>query len=185
MSDVAGTASHPAPGAVEAPTRSGPILIAYDGSRASEHTLREAAALLAGEGRSALVTVVIKPGLAFELIELPTVRLGLPPASIDVRTALEIEQRLYDGAREATQRAASLLGELGLPAEGLVVAEEPDITVAETIVRLARERDAQVVAIGAHAHGDLLGGTARAVIKAAPCPALVVREPKDAAQREQ
>jgi nucleotide-binding universal stress UspA family protein len=49
--------------------------------------------------------------------------------------------------------------------------------VAETLVALARERDAQALVVGAHAHGGLLGATARAVIRAAPCPAVVVREP--------
>jgi nucleotide-binding universal stress UspA family protein len=159
--------------------RGGPILIAYDGRRASEHALREAAALLAGPGRTTLVVVVIKPGLAFELIELPTTRLGLPPAPIDIRTALEFEQQVYDRAQESARRAAGLLETLGLSAEAIVVAEDPEITVAETVTRLARERGARVVVVGAHLHGGLLGSTSRAIVKAAPCPALVVREPPD------
>ena len=80
-------------------------------------------------------------------------------------------------AQEAAQRAAGPLGELGLSATGLVVAEDPEITVAETVTRLAHERDAQVVVIGARSHGNLRGSTARAVVKTAQCPALVVREP--------
>jgi nucleotide-binding universal stress UspA family protein len=164
---------------MSAAARTGPVLVAYDGRRASEHVLREAAALLAAPDRFALVVVVIKPGLASDLIELPTTQLGLPPARIDVRTAHEIEQQMYDRAQESAQRAAALLGELGLSAEGLVVAEDPEITVAETVIRIARERDAQVVVVGAHPHGPLLGATARAVVKEAPCPTLVVREPAD------
>jgi nucleotide-binding universal stress UspA family protein len=160
------------------PVRRGPVVIAYDGRPASEHALREAAALLAGPGRSALVVVVIKPELAFELIALPTTSIGLPPAPIDIRTALEVEQQMYERAQAAAQRAAGLLGSLGLEAEGAVVADDPDITVAASVIRVARERDAQVIVVGAHLHGGLLGSTSRAIVKEAPCPALVVREPK-------
>jgi hypothetical protein len=115
--------------------RTGPLLIGYDGTRAAEHALREAAGLLAH--RRALVIVVIKPGLAFELIELPASSVGLPPAPIDIRTALEVERKLSEVAREGAQRAAALARELGLEAAPLVVAEEPDVSVAETLLRVA------------------------------------------------
>jgi nucleotide-binding universal stress UspA family protein len=183
MSELSATAGAPA-GHADVPVRQGPVLIAYDGRPASERALREAAALLAGPGRSALVVVVIKPELAFDLIVLPASRLNLPPAPIDIRTALEVEQEMYDNAQAAAQRAAGLLGSLGLEAEGVVVSEDPEITVAETVVRVARERDAQVVVVGAHLHGGRLGGTSRAVVKEAPCPALVVREPTDEKPRQ-
>ena len=55
-----------------------------------------------------------------------------------------------------------------------MVAEDPEITVAETVIRLAGEHGAQVI-VGAHVHGGLLGSTFRAVVTAAPCPALLVR----------
>ena len=154
---------------------SGPVLIGYDGTRASEHALREAAGLLGG--RPALVVVVWKPGLAFELIELPTSSIGLPPAPLDLRAALETDRALYEGAQQAAQRAAALARALGLEAEGLVVAEDPEIPVAETLLRLAREREAQVIVVGAHRHGALLGSTTRSVVRDARCPVLVVREP--------
>jgi nucleotide-binding universal stress UspA family protein len=166
-------------GSATAQARSGPVLIGYDGQPGAEHAIREAAALLSGASRSALVAIVIKPGLAFDLIELPTMRLGLPPAPLDIRTALEVEQGMYERAQEAAQRAAGLLRELGFDAEGLVVSEDPEITVAETLIRVARERDAQVIVVTAHARGGILGSTTRAVVKEAPCPALVVREPED------
>jgi hypothetical protein len=67
------------------PLRTGPILIAFDGTPGSEYALWEAGALLSG--RRALVVTVWKPGLAFELMELPTATLGLPPAQLDIRTA--------------------------------------------------------------------------------------------------
>ena len=151
------------------------ILIGYDGTLASEHALREAAGLLAG--RPALVVVVWKAGLAFELIELPASSIGLPPAPLDIRAALETDRALYEGAQNGAQRAAALARSLGLEAEALVVAEDRDVTVAETLLRLARERDAHVIAVGAHPHGDLLGSTTRAVVRHAERPVLVVRAP--------
>jgi nucleotide-binding universal stress UspA family protein len=154
--------------------RSGPILIGYDGTEASDHALRGAAELL--RGRRALVVVVWKSGLAFELIELPASSIGLPPAPIDIRTALEAEHSVYEGAERAARRATAMARELGLEAEPLVVAEDPEIAVDETLVRLARERDSQVVVVGAHAHGPILGSVSRGVVRHAPCPALVVRD---------
>jgi nucleotide-binding universal stress UspA family protein len=176
VGDVSQTAGRPAQRADPRAVRHGPMLIGPDGAASSEEVLRETAILLARRHRSALVAIVIKPGLALELIELPTATLGLPPATIDGRTALEIEQELYERANEAGRRAAMLLEQLGLSAEALVVAEESDVTVAATIVRLARERDARVVVVGAHEHAGLLGGTTRRVIREAPCPTLVVGE---------
>ena len=153
---------------------SGPVLIAYDASPASERALREGGALLAGA--PALVLVVWKPELAFEAIALPASSIGLPPGPLDVRATLEAEERLYEAARRAAEHGAQIAREVGLEAEPLVVADEPDIPVHETILAVARERDARVVTVGSHAHGPLIGSIARGVIRDAPCPVLVVRE---------
>src|SRR3954467_7880935 len=154
---------------------SGPVLIGYDGSPASRHAVREAGALLAG--RPALVVVVFEQAIAFELQELPTVS-GLPPAPIDVRTAMEIEDALYESSQRLAEQGAQLAGEAGFEAEPLVVAD--DITIAETLVGLARERDAQAIVVGAHGRGRMseifLGSTSRDVIHRATCPVVVVRE---------
>ena len=164
----------------QARTRSGPIVIAYDGSRAAEHALREAGPLLAG--RSALVLVVWKAGVAFELMELPTATIGLPPAPVDIRTALEIDQATYDNAQRTAEQGAQLAREAGFrEADPLVVAEEPEIPVAETIVTIAGERDAPAIVVGAHGHGRLgeviLGSTSRDVIRRAEQPVVVAPEP--------
>jgi nucleotide-binding universal stress UspA family protein len=151
-----------------------PIVVAYDATPAAERALREAAALLAG--RPALVLVVWKAGLAFELIALPASSIGLPPAPLDIRAALAAEESAYEGARRAAEQAAQLARELGLDAEPLVVADEPEVPVSETIVSVARERDAQAVVVGAHRHGGILGGVTRGVVRDAPCPVVVVRE---------
>jgi nucleotide-binding universal stress UspA family protein len=150
------------------------IVVAYDATRAAERALREAAALL--PGRPALVLVVWKAGLAFELIALPASAIGLPPAPLDIRAALAAERSAYEGALRAAEQAAQLARELGLDAEPLVVADDPDVPVHETIVAVARERAAQAVVVGAHAHGGILGGVSRGVVRAAPCAVVVVRE---------
>jgi len=54
-----------------------------------------------------------------------------------------------------------------------------EIGVADTLVRLATERKAAAMVVGAHRHAKiaelLLGTTTRAVLQHAPCPVLVVR----------
>jgi nucleotide-binding universal stress UspA family protein len=158
--------------------RSGPIVIGYDGSAAAEHAVREAGELL--RGRPALVVVVWKQGLGFELLELPTATIGLPPAQIDIRTAFEIDEAMQERAQRLAQKGAGLARKAGLEADGLAVADDVDVPVSETIVKVARERDAPAIVVGAHGHGPaaevILGSTTRDVVRHAPCPVLVVRE---------
>jgi nucleotide-binding universal stress UspA family protein len=158
----------------DAPVRSGPVVIGYDATPAALQALGEAAALL--PGRQALVVTVWKAGLGFELVALPASSVGLPPAPIDVSTALDVERRQYEAARRAAEQAAEHARRLGLEAEPLVVADDPETPVSETLVRVAKERDAAVLVVGAHAHGPILGGIARAVVRDAECPVLVNRE---------
>ncbi|HEV7459321.1 MAG TPA: universal stress protein [Solirubrobacteraceae bacterium] len=161
----------------------GPIVIGYDGSPASEEAVREAAELL-GE-RPALVVVVTKTGIGFELMELPTMTIGLPPATLDVRTALALEEAQREQAERLAQKGAALARDAGLPADALVVAEEVEVPIADTLVRVARERDAQAVVVGPHGHGRigevLLGSTTRDVIRRATCPVVVGRQLNGAA----
>lgn len=156
---------------------SGIVVIAYDGSSASETALRRADSLLAGW--SALVVVVWKAGLGFEVVALPTATMGLPSAPIDVRTAVEVDRDLSEAAQLVAQKGADLAGEVGFEGEGLAIADDPDTPVARTIVRVLRERDARAVVVGAHGHGGvsslLLGSTSRDVIRHAPCPVVVTR----------
>jgi nucleotide-binding universal stress UspA family protein len=158
--------------------RQGIIVIAYDGSSASEKALGEAGRLLAGW--PALVVVVWKAGLGFELIERPTSTVGLPPAPIDIRTAVEVDRELSEAAQRLAQKGARLARDAGFEADGLAIADDPDTPVAETIVRVVRERGARAVVVGAHGHGGvgslLLGSTSRDVIRHAPCPVVVTRE---------
>lgn len=158
--------------------RAGPVLIGYDGSPASDRAIREAGELLGA--RRALVVVVWKSGLGFELIELPTASVGMPPAALDVSRALEIDRALAEHAQRMAQHGAGLARDAGFDAEGLAIADDPGVSVAETLLRVARERDAQAAVVGAHSHGRLsevlLGSTSRDVVRHAECPVVVVRE---------
>jgi nucleotide-binding universal stress UspA family protein len=163
-------------------TNSAPVVVGYDGSPAADRAVRAAGGLLAG--RRALVVVVWKVGVGWELVELPAVSLGLPPSSLDVRTALEIDQDLAERAQRLATQGAELARESGFEAEGLAIAEDLQVTVAEAILRVARENGAQAVVVGVHGHGrigeSLLGSTSRDVIRSASCPVVVARQPSPA-----
>jgi nucleotide-binding universal stress UspA family protein len=154
-----------------------PILIAYDGSPSSDHAIREAGGLLAG--RRALVVVVYKQGIGFELMELPNITGGLPPPQLDVRAAIEVDEDLAERSQVLAQQGAEVARDAGFEPEALAVADEVDMPVAETIVNVAADRGAAAIVIGAHGHSRLsevvLGSTSRDVIRRAPCPVVVAR----------
>jgi nucleotide-binding universal stress UspA family protein len=152
----------------------GPVIIGYDGSPAAIQALKEAAALLAP--RRAFVVVVWEPGVAYELMGP-----SIPPAPIDVRAVLEVDEAMYERAQQLAEHGAELARKADLDAEGLAVADE--ITVAATLVRLAQERHGSALVVGAHGHAGvgefLLGSTSREVLRHAPCPVVVVRQRED------
>jgi nucleotide-binding universal stress UspA family protein len=156
----------------------GPVVVAFDGTPAAERAIREGGPLVAG--RKAVVLVVWKRGLGFELVALPASEVGLPPATVDIATALQIDRELLAAAESQARRGVSLARAAGLDAEPLVVADDPDTAIAETIVRTAGERDAVAILIGAHAHGPLaellLGSITRGVLRRATTPVVVVRD---------
>jgi nucleotide-binding universal stress UspA family protein len=162
-----------------APQRTGPVVIGYDGSRVADRALAEAAGLMAP--RAALVVVVWEAGRAFEAA-WPVGEVPVP--IMDLRTALELEEEAYESAERTARQGAGRAISMGLSAESMVVADE--VSIADTLVRVARERDAAALVIGAHRHGTLsevlLGSTSREVVRHAPCPAVVVREDADPRQ---
>jgi nucleotide-binding universal stress UspA family protein len=148
---------------------SGAVLIAYDGSPGAERAVADAARVLAA--RRALVLVVWRSGLGFELLELPTVS-GLPPAPLDIRAALELDESQYEGARRLANQGTGVAREVGFEAEALVVAEAPETPVAHTIARVARERRSDAVVVARH------GSVTRELISRAPCPVMVAATPE-------
>ncbi len=152
--------------------RSGPVIIGFDGTQASAWVVREAAALLAP--RTALAVVVWEAGRNFEAATLPEKVLE-PAATIDIRSAFAAEKSAYDDAQRVAAHGAALAREAGLEADGMAVAD--DVTVADTLIRLARELDAQVVVIGGHEHHGFtrrgVGSTLAGLLHGSPCPVLV------------
>jgi nucleotide-binding universal stress UspA family protein len=149
----------------------GPLVIGYDGSDEFENVLRRAAILLAG--RRALVVVVWEPGVAYERFALPD---DIAPTTIHVDTAMLAENALYADARRLAKKGAELAKMSGFDAAGLAIADE--LTVAESLVRIAHESDAQGILVGARGLGLtklLLGSTSEAVLRRADCPVVVVR----------
>jgi nucleotide-binding universal stress UspA family protein len=105
----------------------------------------------------------------------------MPAATIDVRTALEIDRELAESSARVASKGADIAREAGFAdPEGLAVADDPDVSVAATLIRVAREFDAQGIVVGAHNQGvlseALLGSTAHDVMRHADRPVVVVRE---------
>jgi nucleotide-binding universal stress UspA family protein len=69
----------------------------------------------------------------------------------------------------------------GVQADYVLVEDDP----VEAIVRTAKERSADLIVLGSHGRHGLLhvlgGGVAERVMRAAPCPVLVVKLPKKTA----
>ncbi|MHA6793981.1 universal stress protein [Pseudonocardia bannensis] len=154
----------------------GPVLVAFDGTPASRRALHESALVLAP--RPAVVVVVWEAGRAFDLADIPSRAIEPGLAPIDLRTAVELDQALYEQARRLAEQGVALARKDGLDATGRVVAD--DRTVPDTLVEVASELDAQTLVLGAHGHGALsellLGSTSRAVLRKAPCPVMIVRD---------
>ncbi len=153
---------------------SGPVIFGYDGSDLAEHAVREAGSLFAN--KQALIVSVWEAGRAFEVASSPLRAFETPVAPLDEHTAFEVDQAMYDDANQLAGRGAAVAREGGFEADALAGADNK--TVAETLVRLATECDAQAVVVGAHSKGPVkrafLGSTSRHVTENAPCPVLVV-----------
>jgi nucleotide-binding universal stress UspA family protein len=152
-------------------------VIAYDGSPGVEHALHAAAGVLAPT--RAVVVVVWKQGIGVETVVVPEFTGDLPPAQLDVRTGAEVDQAMQERARQLAERGAALAREAGFDARGLAVADVVDVTVAETLLDVARSQDAAAIVLGSHGHGPVLGATTRDVIRRAGCPVVVLRAAAD------
>jgi nucleotide-binding universal stress UspA family protein len=159
----------------------GPVVIGYDGSTESERALVQAAALLAP--RPALVVVVWEAGRAYESATWNAITLDVPAPTVDIRSAIELDRAVAEAAERTAQRGAELARLHGLAADSMVVADE--MSIADTLLRVAKEQDAAALVVGAHRQGALsevlLGSTSRDVIRKATCPVVVVRDdrPRD------
>jgi nucleotide-binding universal stress UspA family protein len=150
-----------------------PIVIGFDGSEPAQLAIREAAELLGG--RPALIVTVWEQGLAYAA-SVPT-SLDLPAAPVDVTTATEIDDALDQRAHRLAEQGAALAREAGFAnAEPCVVADESN--VGETLVDVARRRDAQAIVVGSRGlsglKARLAGSTSKHVLQHADRPVVVV-----------
>jgi nucleotide-binding universal stress UspA family protein len=151
----------------------GPVIIGFDGTPGSVRAVREAATLLAP--RAALVVVVWEAGRALEVATLPEQALELPADRADLRNAFATDKEAFDNAAQLAQHGAALAREARFQADGFAVAD--DVTVADTLARVAQEQDAQAVVIGKGDHHGpgrrKAGRTLASLLDKAPCPVLV------------
>ncbi|GAA1815029.1 universal stress protein [Planosporangium flavigriseum] len=157
-----------------------PVIVGYDGTPASDRALRASAPLLAAH--RVLVVVVWAAGAALDLATLPVRGFEPPPTVVDLDQGFKLDQAMYEGAQRTARHGEALARAAGLDAENLVVAI--DVTVAGTLIRVAREHDSPAIVVGAHGHHALhellLGSTSRDLIEKAPCPVVVVGGQKSA-----
>ena len=160
-------------GNLPAPPRVGPlfrrILCAADLTEASAHTIGVALSL--AEENQAAVTLL-------NVIE------SLPDQASGARLYLAVPE-IGPLRRDLTEQARERLRG-AVPDESrdwCEVRERVDVGTAwRAILRAAEETDADLIVMGAHAHGPLgrvfFGSTSSHVVRQAACPVLVVRETK-------
>jgi len=136
------------------------IVIATDGSDASQEAVREGLELAAQLGAAATVVTVRQP-ISF---------LGAPYEQKEL-------SRQLASARAALERARAEAEPRGLEVSYEILEGEP----ATEIMRIAQVREADLVVVGSRGlgavTGTLLGSVSRAVVRAADRPILVVKEP--------
>ena len=155
------------------------MIIGFDGEPASVQAVQEAGALFAP--KPALVVFVWAAGRSFEEATLPeTGGLEEPGGVLDFANAFEVERAASDQAQEIAEQGAELARKAGLQADALTVPHEQ--TVADELIKVARERDAAALVVGMHEHRRLTrpgpSKTLNDLLHAAPCPVLVCGVPK-------
>jgi nucleotide-binding universal stress UspA family protein len=105
----------------------------------------------------------------------------LPPLVIEYM-AVGVEEILDQQRESAAERLAELARtrfDASIAVETLVALGTPHVE----IVRLAEEREADLVVMATHGRGfishAILGSTAERVLRRSPCPVLIVRHPGD------
>jgi len=150
------------------------ILLPTDFSDCANYALSYAASLARTFGASIICVNVIEP-------IVPTV--GYSGLTEPLPIA-DITEQLEDSAERELPKLAECDECAGLNIEELVVHGE----AASEIVRVAREREIDLIVIASHGRTGLgrilFGSTAEAVVRHASCPVLVVKPPHEEAAEE-
>jgi nucleotide-binding universal stress UspA family protein len=147
----------------------GPLLLCFDGSEQAAQAIRAAGELM--PEREALVLCVATPA---------RYQLGINPAGSVVARLGGLYSDWDEATREVAEREATrgcaFAAQAHIPAQPLVEAGRP----AQTILRVADQRDAVAIVVGAGhraALGGLLGSVSARVAHEATRPVLVVGGP--------
>lgn len=102
----------------------------------------------------------------------------LPPASSFGETLLDPEVYWADALREAGERIETLMQDVPLAWEPLVLGG----SVAESVARMAEEKEVDLVVTATHGRSGLqrlfLGSVSEKLMRTLPCPILVTRSPE-------
>lgn len=141
------------------------ILLTTDFSETSKRAFAPAVMLAKKFGAAILLTYVEED--------------RLPPLVVEYM-AVGVDEILGQQMDRATERLGESVAELAAEVERV----EPLVamgTPSVEIVRLAEEHDVDLIVIATHGRGfishAILGSTAERVLRRAPCPVLIVRDP--------
>ena len=142
------------------------ILAAVDGSNAGTAGLREALRLAKSEGAELNIVHVVNEAMPY------TPLAGAPPINF-IEILQEAGRRVLEHARGEAQAA-------GVPATTLLI-ESAERSAAHGILEEARKHQVDLIVLGTHGRRGLrrlvLGSDAELVVRSAPAPVLLVREP--------
>ena len=139
------------------------ILVPLDGSECAAHALQYALGLAKAESAEIEICSVVDP---FAILGRNL------PSPVDERHVAAAKREADEFVGEALERTASA----GVPASACVDFGEP----AVEIVARAKHRNADTIVMGTHGRSGFkrlfMGSVAEEVLRASPCPVVVVRE---------
>jgi len=153
----------------------GPLLVAYDGSPSAQRAIADVARL--HPGARALILYVWETPLPGPTAD----PFGIGGPMFDPEQIEEVDRLVRAHAEEVAADGARRAQEAGLDAQAL--AEPARGPVWATILDVARERDAEIVVVGARGRSTvgslLLGSVSNGVVHHAHLPVLVMRPPRE------